>query len=116
MSKLNLIGYRMRRRKRYDSYEGKIEDRIKPDLIKRKFFAVRPNMKWYADITEFNLRGQKLYLSPIIDGCARDIVAYNISRHPNLKQAMTMLDDAFTAHPALNGLIFHSDRGWQYQN
>ena len=116
MSKLDLIGYRMRRRKRYDSYEGKIEDRIKPDLIKRKFFAVRPNMKWYTDITEFNLRGQKLYLSPIIDGCARDIVAYNISRHPNLKQVMTMLDDAFTAHPALNGLIFHSDRGWQYQN
>ncbi|TDG63379.1 hypothetical protein C5L18_001669, partial [Lactobacillus amylolyticus] len=44
MSKLNLIGYRMRRRKRYDSYEGEIEGRIKPDLIKRKFFAVRPNM------------------------------------------------------------------------
>ena len=31
MSKLNLIGYRMRRRKRYDSYEGAIEGRIKPD-------------------------------------------------------------------------------------
>lgn len=27
-----------------------------------------------------------------------------------------MLKKAFTTHPALNGLIFHSDRGWQYQN
>lgn len=94
MRKLNLIGYRM----------------------KRNFFVIRPNMKWYTDITEFNLIGQKLYLSPIIDGCGRDIVAYNISRSPNLQQVMTMLDDAFKANDSLNGLVFHSDRGWQYQH
>ncbi len=116
MRKLNLIGYRMKRRRRYDSFEGEIEGRIKPNLIKRNFFAIRPNMKWYTDITEFNLRGQKLYLSPIIDGCGRDIVAYNISRRPNLQQVMTMLDDAFKANHSLNGLVFHSDRGWQYQH
>lgn len=85
-------------------------------LIKRKFFALRPNMKWYTDITEFNLKGKKLYLSPIIDGCGRDTVAYNISRHPNLKQVMSMLNDAFKTNQALNGLIFHTDRGWQYQH
>ena len=69
-------------------------------------------MKWYTDITEFNLRGQKLYLSPIIDGCGRDIVAYNISRSPNLQQVvMTMLDDAFKANGSLNGLVF-SFRSW----
>lgn len=73
-------------------------------------------MKWYTDITEFNLKGKKLYLSPIIDGCGRDIVAYNISRHPNLKQVMTMLNDAFKNNQALNGLVFHTDRGWQYQH
>lgn len=39
-----------------------------------------------------------------------------MSRHPDLKQVMTMLDDAFEKHSALNGLIFHSDRGWQYQH
>lgn len=92
MRKLNLLGYRMKRRRCYSSFEGEIEGRIK-----RNFFAIRPNMKWYTDITEFNLRGQKLYLSPIIDGCGRDIVAYNISRRPNLQQVMTMLDDAFKA-------------------
>ena len=116
MRKLNLIGYRMKRRRRYNSFEGEIEGRIKPNLIKRNFFAIRPNMKWYTDITEFNLRGQKLYLSPIIDGCGRDIVAYNISRRPNLQQVLTMLDDAFKVNDSLNGLVFHSDRGWQYQH
>lgn len=27
-----------------------------------------------------------------------------------------MLDDAFKANGSLNGLVFHSDRGWQYQH
>lgn len=117
MRKMDLYGYVMKRRHPYSSYQGDIKGRIKPDLIKRKFFALRPNMKWYTDITEFNLKGKKLYLSPIIDGCGRDTVAYNISRHPNLKQVMSMLNDAFkTNNQALNGLIFHTDRGWQYQH
>lgn len=116
MRKMDLYGYVMKRRHPYSSYQGDIKGRIKPDLIKRKFFALRPNMKWYTDITEFNLRGKKLYLSPIIDGCGRDIVAYNISCHPNLKQVMSMLDNAFKTNQALNGLIFHTDRGWQYQH
>ncbi|MCO0807773.1 IS3 family transposase [Lactobacillus helveticus] len=51
-----------------------------------------------------------------MDGCGRDTVAYNISRHPNLKQVMSMLNDAFKTNQALSGLIFHTDRGWQYQH
>ena len=27
-----------------------------------------------------------------------------------------MLDDAFKVNDSLNGLVFHSDRGWQYQH
>ncbi|EEJ71948.1 DDE-type integrase/transposase/recombinase [Lactobacillus ultunensis] len=45
----------------------------------------------------------------------RDIVAYNISRHPKLKLVMKMLDDTFKTNQALNVLIFHADRGWLYQ-
>ena len=29
---------------------------------------------------------------------------------------MDMLKKAWHKHPALNGLIFHTDQGWQYQN
>lgn len=116
MRKLKLFGYRMKKKRRYYSYEGEIEGRIKQDLVQRDFFSIIPNRKWYTDITEFNRKGQKLYFSPILDGCGGDIVAFNISRSPNLEQVMTMLDDAFRANPSLNGLIFHSDQGWQYQH
>mgnify|MGYP003303431483 FL=1 len=74
-----------------------------------------PNKKWYTDITEFNLRGNKLYLSPILDGCAGDIVSYKISKNPNLNQVMDMVNEAISKNNT-QGLIFHSDQGWQYQH
>lgn len=75
-----------------------------------------PDRKWYSDITEFHLNGQKLYLSPIIDGCTQEIISYTLSRHPILDQVMSMLELAYKKHPALNGLTFHTDQGWQYQH
>ena len=114
MQKMGLFGISIRKRRKYSSYYG-VQGKIKPDLIKRNFYAIIPDRHWFTDVTEFHLKGQKLYLSPIIDGCTQEIISYNISRHPDLKQVMTMLDDTFEKHPALNGVIFHSDRGWQYQ-
>lgn len=57
MHKFKLFGYVLHRRRKYSSYRGDVQGRIKPNLIKRQFFALRPNMKWYTDISEFNLRG-----------------------------------------------------------
>ena len=61
-----------------------------------------PDRYWYSDITEFHLNGQKLYLSPIMDGCTQEIISYTLSRHPVLNQVMDMLDLAYKKHPALS--------------
>ena len=45
----------------------------------------------------------------------REIVSFDISIRPNFQQTMNMLNQAFEKHTDLNGLIFHSDQGWQYQ-
>lgn len=114
MHKLGLKGIRRNKRK-YSSYKGTI-GKIAPNLIHRDFFAPMPNMKWHTDITEFHLNGEKLYLSPILDGCGGDIVAYSISKHPDMDLVMTMLDKAFVKETALNNCTFHTDQGCQYQN
>ncbi|HBM70807.1 MAG TPA: IS3 family transposase [Firmicutes bacterium] len=57
----------------------------------------------------------KLYLSPILDMHNREIVAFNISRKPNFNQTTDMSRKAFAKYEKLEGLIFHSDQGWQYQ-
>ena len=104
-----------RNKKKYSSYKGTV-GKIADNLIERDFEADKPNEKWYTDVTEFNLRGAKIYLSPIIDGFNQEVKSYDISKSPNLEQINRMLNIAFTENINLDGLIFHSDQGWQYQH
>lgn len=103
------------RMKKYHSYKGEV-GRIAPNLMERNFEAEKPNQKWVTDVTEFSLFGQKLYLSPILDLCSRDIVSYTISDRPVLSMVTDMLDKAFEKLPTETSLILHSDQGWQYQH
>lgn len=103
------------RMKKYRSYKGEI-GKIAPNLLERDFEAAAPNQKWVTDVTEFSLFGQKLYLSPILDLCSRDIVCYTISEHPVLSMVTTMLEKAFDQIPDRTNLILHSDQGWHYQH
>lgn len=114
MVKLNLKPLKRNKRK-YSSYRGTI-GKVAKNLINRKFTAEKPNEKWYTDVTEFNLRGEKCYLSPILDGFNGEIISYNISLSPNFYQIDDMLNKAFEQNKNLDGLIFHSDQGWQYQH
>lgn len=103
------------RMKKYISYKGEA-GKIAPNLLERDFNAKRPDQKWVTDVTEFNLFGQKLYLSPILDLCSRDIISYTISDRPVLSMVTTMLEKAFMTIPDGTSLILHSDQGWQYQH
>lgn len=101
--------------KKYKSYKGEV-GKVAPNLLQRNFEASKPNKKWVTDVTEFNLFGKKLYLSPILDLCSRDIVSYTISDHPVLSMVTSMLNKAFEVIPDGTNLILHSDQGWQYQH
>lgn len=103
-----------RNKRKYSSYKGTV-GRIVDNYIKREFYADKPNKKWYTDVTEFNLRGEKVYLSPILDGFNGEVISYNTSKSPNLEQINDMLDKGFEGKN-LEGLIFHTDQGWQYQH
>ena len=114
MVKLGLKPLKRNKRK-YSSYKG-IVGKIAENLIERDFNADKSNKKWYTDVTEFNLRGEKCYLSPILDGFNDEVISYNTSKSPNLEQINDMLNKAFDKNINLDGLIFHSDQGWQYQH
>lgn len=103
------------RMKKYKSYKGEV-GRIAKNLLNREFTADEANKKWVTDITEFSLFGEKLYLSPILDLFNGEIISYSITNRPHFGQVMEMLDLAFKQHKDLDGLILHSDQGWQYQH
>lgn len=113
MNKMGLKGIK-RNKRRYSSYQGTI-GKIASNIIQRDFFSDKPNEKWYTDVTEFNLKGDKIYLSPILDGYAGDIVSYNISKIPSFNQIADMMNKAFLNNPITDNIIIHSDQGWQYQ-
>lgn len=58
----------------------------------------------------------KCYISPVLDMNTNEIISYDLSMSPNLEQIERMLDKAFEKFPSVEGLIFHSDQGWQYQH
>lgn len=100
--------------KKYKSYKGE-NGKIAPNILARNFKASAPNQKWATDITEFNLSGKKLYLSPIIDLFNQEIISYELTERPVFNQVVMMLKKAFKKIPNNNNLTLHSDQGWQYQ-
>ena len=67
--------------KKYKSYKGE-QGIIAPKILERKFKATAPNQKWATDMTEFNVAGNKLYLSPIIDLFKQEIISYELNERP----------------------------------
>ncbi|WP_339919821.1 IS3 family transposase [uncultured Flavobacterium sp.] len=100
--------------KKYKSYKGE-QGKIAPNLLQRNFKAAAPNQKWATDITEFNVSGKKLYLSPIIDLFNQEIISYELKERPVFDQVKVMLEKAFKTIPNNTSLTLHSDQGWQYQ-
>lgn len=128
MKEMELFAFQGKNGK-YHSYKGDnglskenllldtVEDE-KGEVIKktRNFKTTGPNQKWTTDVSEFKTDEGKIYLSPILDMYDSSIISYDLSDRPDLNQVNRMLDEAFSKNSNFEGLIFHSDQGWQYQH
>ena len=100
------------RRKKYSSYKGE-QGKAARNVLDRDFSSDAPMRKLVTDVTEFSQPWGKAYLSPVMDLFNNEIVAWSVSRRPNMAQVdemMAMLE------PRLEGpALLHSDQGWQYR-
>lgn len=101
------------RRKRYSSYRGEAGKTAK-NILNREFSANAPMTKLVTDVTEFKVAGAKAYLSPVMDLFNNEIVAFSISRRPNMAQVDEMMAQLARLELGDSPLL-HSDQGWQYQ-
>ena len=109
------IGLKSRNKtRRYRSYKGEVGT-VAPNLLQRNFNASEPNTKWVTDVTEFNVGGNKLYLSPIMDLYNGEIVSYHIQQRPSFDMVKSMLNKAIKKLKPHEKPLLHSDQGWQYQ-
>lgn len=100
------------RPKKYRSYRG--EQAKVPNILSRQFQAQQPNQKWVTDVTEFNVRGEKLYLSPVLDLYNGEIVSYTLQQRPHFSLVSNMLKKALERLSEQEAPLLHSDQGWQY--
>lgn len=99
---------------KYRSYRGQV-GRVADNVLQRQFESNQPNQKWVTDVTEFNVRGEKLYLSPIMDLFNGEIIAFQMERRPIFRLVKDMLKEAIDKLNINEKPIIHSDQGWQYQ-
>ncbi len=102
------------RPKKYRSFKGEI-GRTAPNELQRRFAADSANQKWVTDVTEFNVAGEKLYLSPILDLYNGEIVAFETSKRPVFDLVNSMLKKALAKLSPHEKPMLHSDQGWQYR-
>lgn len=102
------------RPKKYRSYKGEC-GKIAPNILQRQFSADKPNQKWVTDVTEFNVQGEKLYLSPVLDLYNGEIIAFEMARRPAFALVSQMLKKALAKLSGDQKPLLHSDQGWQYQ-
>lgn len=101
------------RPKRYRSYKG--QQAQVPNILARQFQAERPHQKWVTDVTQFNVRGERLYLSPVMDLYNGEIVSYTMQQRPHFSLVSSMLKKALSRLSEQETPLLHSDQGWQYQ-
>lgn len=112
---MKLLGLKsLVRPKKYRSFQGNV-GLAAPNLLQRDFNATETNQKWVTDVTEFDVAGEKLYLSPTLDLFNGEIIAFETARRPVYKMIDAMLKQAFKRLAPMDKPILHSDQGWQYR-
>ena len=104
-----------RPKEKYHSYQGEV-GKVADNLINQDFSTTKPLQKWTTDVSQFSFSWGECYLSPILDMHTNEVISYDLSLSPNMEQIRRMLEKGLCRFSSLNGLIFHSDQGWQYQH
>ena len=84
--------------------------------IQRRFKAYAPRKALLTDITYLFYQGGVCYLSPILDVCTHEVLAYKLSDSLRVDFVLDMVDDMCARYGAAldNTTIVHSDQGCHY--
>lgn len=99
---------RTRRRRKYRSSMGQV-GKPSPNLPARDFEVEDPMTKLVTDVIEFKVDGTKPYLSRVVNNCNDEVVAYSISRSPNMKMVLEMLAGLEGRLDGEDAPLLHSD-------
>lgn len=98
---------------------NKCEHQVFPNLLKRDFLRPLPDMAYVTDTSVLVFTDKlKIYLSATKDLGTNEIVSYRVSRSPAVKGYIDEFELLLSKLPGIikEGLMVHSDQGFQYTN
>ena len=81
----------------------------------RRTQATRPNQIWVSDMTYLAVGGRWWYLVVVLDQCSRRVLAWRLAPTRDSHVTRAVLDAALRRRRPDAGLIFHTDRGSEFQ-
>jgi transposase InsO family protein len=85
--------------------------------VRRDFSATAPDQVWAGDMTEIVTSEGKLYLATVIDLFSRRLLGYAMGERHDAELVVASLHmAAATRGGDVRGVIFHADRGSEYQS
>lgn len=113
---MKFLGLRAKSRRRFRviTTDSKHNFAISPNRLGQDFYASRPNEIYVGDITYIWTKEGWLYLATTIDLFSRSIVGYATDDRLHTRIIVNALQSTKIRREALDGAIFHSDRGSQY--
>jgi putative transposase len=112
MAELGLAG-RPPKRRRSLTRQGRRP--AAPDLVRRTFTAVAPDVLWCGDVTQIDTEEGPLYLATTEDLFSRRMLGHAMSEHHDAALVVASLQMAVATRGGdVDGVIFHSDRGSEY--
>ena len=85
------------------------------DLVGRDFNPAAPDTTWCGDITYLRTGEGWLFLATVIDLFSRRVIGWSAAAHMRTELVAGALQMAVaTRGGAVNGVVFHTDRGSQY--
>lgn len=88
---------------------------IAPNLLRRDFSTEQPNQVYAGDITYIYTQKGWLYLAVVIDLFSRQVVGWAMDSKMEASLVNDALSMAIWQRKPARGLIWHTDRGSQYE-
>ena len=82
--------------------------------LQQEFNQKSPNLVWASDFTYIKVAAKWYYLYIVMDLFSRKIISWHISGKPDADLVITAFKKAYDKRNQPEGLMFHSDRGFQY--
>ena len=112
---MKIAGVAAKQKKKFKVTTDSIHDLpVAPNLLRRNFEVLAPDIVYCADITYIWTNEGWLYLAVVLDLFSRQVVGWSLGNRIVKKLVLDAFLMALWQRQPKPGLVFHSDRGSQY--